>query len=446
MKGKPSILFVCILIVILSVLNACNPSGRMSDVLPMGDLPQLDSSGHLSANTEEPTNQEISPIPLNETDVVIPESEPLPTEEVINEASDPTYVYNMVKLAVANKDVSYLEEFYTSADFDIYYSPIASCGIFPEWETPPLEIIEEHMQRDLECLGLQYTNDHLTIFYAGWEPDWEDCNGLDDVGRTTDVAGLSFTRDRETGNFVLGRIQTSGIRGMNMRCCGGQGANPYNLIPCDVERVPDIEQAICPDALPQRMRIGGTGMVCSPEGAELFGYEPADPGEFGYLDLIPFGFEFNVISGPFCIGDGKSWYEVFQRTENRGFSGYIAEGGSEEEGYYLCPKDEEWEQLLKTVTPIPPSTCPGSPPQRLHVGGSAMVCPFVDSVKVRDNPGMSGNRITSLRAGTRFEVIGGPECAGNNWSWWKVRLNDGTVGWMAEGGDQIDQYYLCPTR
>lgn len=446
MKGKSVIVSVCVLIVLFSVLNACNPSEIISDLIPMEESPEPDLSGHSSAETDEPQNQQGIPIPLDETDAAVPESQPLPTEEVINDASDPTYVYDMVKLAVANKDVSYLEEFYTSEDFDIYYSPIASCGVFPDWETPPLEIIEDHIQGELECLGLQYTKDHLTVFYAGWEPDWEDCNGFDEMGRTTDVAGLSFSRNRETGNFVLGRIQTSGIRGMNMRCCGREGAYPYNLIPCNVEKVPDIEQAICPDALPQRMRIGGVGMVCSPEGAYLYGYEPADPGEFGDLDLIPFGFEFNIISGPFCIGDGKSWYKVNQRIENILVSGYIAEGGSEEEGYYLCPKDEEWEQLLKTVTPVAPSTCPGSPPQRLHVGESAMVCQSVASVKVRDYPGMSGNRITSLRAGTRFEVIGGPECAGNNWSWWKVRLSDGTVGWMAEGGDQVDQYYLCPVR
>ena len=444
MKGKPSIPFVCVLIVLFSVLNACNPFEITLDMIPMEDLPELNLSGHLSAETEEPTNQEISPLPLDETDLAVAESQPLPTEEVINDASDPTYVYNMVKLAVANRDVSYLEEFYTSDYFEIYSSRLDSCmGAYRDWEKPPIEIIEEHMQNELKCLGLQYIKDDLTIFYSGWEPDWGDCNRTQ---RTVDTAGLRFRRDKETGNFELVRIETNTIRGMNMRCCGWTGYEPYNEISCDVERVPDIEQAICPDALPQRMRIGGVGMVCSPDGAYLYGYEPADPGELGFLDLIPFGFEFDIISGPFCIGDGKSWYKVFQRTENRGFSGYIAEGGSEEEGYYLCPKDEEWEQLQKTVTPVAPVTCPGSPPQRLHVGGSAMVCPSVASVKVRDNPGMSGKRITSLRAGTRFEVIGGPECAGNNWSWWKVRLSDGTVGWMAEGGDQVDQYYLCPVR
>lgn len=441
MKGKPSILFVCILIVILSVLNACNPSGRMSGVLPMGDLPQLDSSGHLSAKTEEPTNQEISPIPLNETDVVIPESEPLPTEEVINDASDPTYVYNMVKLAVANKDVSYLEDFFNGT-YDIRASRQESCSTMPDWEYPPLEQIEEHMHGDLTCLGIQSEHDMLAIYYSGWDPLWADCLGYIEGA---DTGAFLFKRVEPGGDFVLDRIQLSSMKAYNGRCCGATGYYPYNTISCDVEIIPDFEQAVCSDALPQRLRIGGTGVVCVGEGIEAITFGPGDYASRP-TDMFPFGSEFTVASGPYCVGDGKSWFQVYQHTENRVFIGYLPEGGSEEEGYYLCPKDEEWEQLLKTVTPIPPSTCPGSPPQRLYVGGSAMVCPSVDSVKVRDNPGMSGNRITSLRAGTRFEVIGGPECAGNNWSWWKVRLNDGTVGWMAEGGDQIDQYYLCPTR
>jgi len=68
----------------------------------------------------------------------------------------------------------------------------------------------------------------------------------------------------------------------------------------------------------------------------------------------------------------------------------------------------------------------------------------VTSVKVRSTPGMSGSRLTSLPSSTEFDVIGGPVCAGNNWSWWQVRTDSGQVGWMAEGGDEVDPYFLCP--
>lgn len=441
MKSKSGVVSVCVLIVIFSILNACNPFETVSDLIPLKDSPKFDSSDHSSAEMEEPLGQDISPLPLDETDVAIPESGPLSTEEVVNDASDPTYVYNMVKLAVANKDVSYLEEFFDGT-YEIRASRQESCLTVSDWKYPPLEQIEEHMAGNLTCLGIQSEHDMLAIYYSGWDPLWADCLGYIDG---IDTGAFLFKREEPGGDFVFDRIHLGIMKYYNSRCCGATGYYPYNKISCDVEIIPDFEQTVCLDALPQRLRIGGTGVVCVGEGIEATTFGPGDYASRP-TDMFPFGSEFTVASGPYCIGDGKSWFQVYQHTENRVFIGYLPEGGSEEEGYYLCPKDEEWEQLLKTVTPLAPVTCPGSPPQRLHVGESAMVCPSVVSVKVRDNPGMSGNRITSLRAGTRFEVIGGPECAGNNWSWWKVRLSDGTVGWMAEGGDQVDQYYLCPVR
>jgi hypothetical protein len=33
-----------------------------------------------------------------------------------------------------------------------------------------------------------------------------------------------------------------------------------------------------------------------------------------------------------------------------------------------------------------------------------------------------------------------------NWFWWKVELDPGLVGWVAEGGDNIDPYYICPVN
>jgi hypothetical protein len=95
-----------------------------------------------------------------------------------------------------------------------------------------------------------------------------------------------------------------------------------------------------------------------------------------------------------------------------------------------------------TATPSP--SCPGAPPQRLQVGGRGQVCTRTDNVRLRIEPGSTSNIVASLPTGTVFTVIGGPECAGDNWSWWQIRTIDGLTGWIAEGGDETDRYFLCP--
>lgn len=96
------------------------------------------------------------------------------------------------------------------------------------------------------------------------------------------------------------------------------------------------------------------------------------------------------------------------------------------------------------LTPTPIANCPFSPPQRLKVGEQGSVCTKSDPVIFRSEPGKGQPSIKSLPTGTTFTVIAGPECAGNNWSWWQVKLNDGKTGWLAEGGDYQDSYFLCP--
>jgi len=91
----------------------------------------------------------------------------------------------------------------------------------------------------------------------------------------------------------------------------------------------------------------------------------------------------------------------------------------------------------------PTSSCPGAPDQRLIVGENARVCTKSDSVYVRKDPSRSSEILTSVSPSTIVKVIDGPECA-DNWSFWKVELSNGKSGWMAEGGDKIDPYFLCP--
>lgn len=89
------------------------------------------------------------------------------------------------------------------------------------------------------------------------------------------------------------------------------------------------------------------------------------------------------------------------------------------------------------------SSCPGAPVQRVKVGNDAHVCTKKDSVAIRNLPARDGDVIIRLIPGATFTVIGGPKCS-DNWSWWQIRTDKGTTGWISEGGDSDDPYYICP--
>lgn len=89
------------------------------------------------------------------------------------------------------------------------------------------------------------------------------------------------------------------------------------------------------------------------------------------------------------------------------------------------------------------SSCPSAPLQRMVVGQRGYVCTVSDSVSLREEPGRSSSKITALTTGVYFTVIGGPSCA-DDWSWWQIQIDDGITGWISEGGDNIDPYYICP--
>jgi hypothetical protein len=88
-------------------------------------------------------------------------------------------------------------------------------------------------------------------------------------------------------------------------------------------------------------------------------------------------------------------------------------------------------------------SCPGAPPQRMTVNQRGYACTRSDPVRVRVSPARSANTLVQVEPGTQFTVIGGPFCS-DDWSWWNVRLDEGTTGWLAEGGDEIDPYFICP--
>lgn len=101
---------------------------------------------------------------------------------------------------------------------------------------------------------------------------------------------------------------------------------------------------------------------------------------------------------------------------------------------------------LTTVT-VPgqvegPIYCPGAPPSTISVGIRARVTSSDEDplpLRLRQTPG--GEFIVSIDEGTEFSVIGGPQCA-DQYTWWNIRMADGTTGWSAEG--DANNYFMEP--
>lgn len=98
---------------------------------------------------------------------------------------------------------------------------------------------------------------------------------------------------------------------------------------------------------------------------------------------------------------------------------------------------------IKSIETGTSNSCPGAPPQRMTINQRGYACTRSDPVRLRTAPAKSASTLLELYPGAQFTVIGGPSCS-DNWSWWNVRLDDGMTGWMAEGGDAVDPYFICP--
>jgi hypothetical protein len=83
-------------------------------------------------------------------------------------------------------------------------------------------------------------------------------------------------------------------------------------------------------------------------------------------------------------------------------------------------------------------------PARLEVGARARVT-FTDGTpsRLRAEPGLDGTEIAQMAEGTEFSVIGGPWCA-DEYRWWQLELDDGMIGWSAEG--DAEDYFLEPVE
>jgi hypothetical protein len=115
---------------------------------------------------------------------------------------------------------------------------------------------------------------------------------------------------------------------------------------------------------------------------------------------------------------------------------------------YSTPPEIDFERVAQEIILPPPiidKGCPGAPPQRVMIGGNASVCTQSDDLIMRQGPGLDRLELIGIEPGTLFTIINGPACA-NNWFWWKIETDSGLVGWVAEGGDDVDPYFICPVN
>ena len=106
-------------------------------------------------------------------------------------------------------------------------------------------------------------------------------------------------------------------------------------------------------------------------------------------------------------------------------------------------------------------SCPGAEPQQVQVGDAVNVCTQSDNLIVRKKPSLGAAEIFRIAPGTSAYIVDGPTCADNS-SWWKIEVPSGTsvrrgsydaplysldadtTGWVREGSDEIDRYFICP--
>lgn len=170
----------------------------------------------------------------------------------------------------------------------------------------------------------------------------------------------------------------------------------------------------------ESLTVGGKATVATTNGDSLnvrsyFGtvYEiraKARPGEV-----------VDVLDGP-RDADGFTWWYIRLADGRAGWAVQSADGRQT-----LIPGEN--------TAPVTDHNQPASPSiaSVLAVGDMAVVDlpDTLDSLRLRNGPGLSFDIVLLLPDATLLRVIGGPQAA-DNLRWWEVRTPDGNVGWAAE--------------
>jgi len=163
---------------------------------------------------------------------------------------------------------------------------------------------------------------------------------------------------------------------------------------------------------------------------------------------------FGELAGPFEIGAGYLLYgitdpdTVLSSLDTYSCYGVVGDSFGAACDYFQVIAAPSLHGSYSTQVP---SSCPGAPPQQIIPGQSGYVCTQSERVNLREDPSRSGNLIVQLEPGTQFDLGEiQPVCA-DDWSWWYVSVDNNTLemeddvsGWLAEGGDETDPYFICP--
>lgn len=153
--------------------------------------------------------------------------------------------------------------------------------------------------------------------------------------------------------------------------------------------------------------------------------------------------------------DQKVLVQVPERIQrwSAGVITYWGECWMEDSGY-TCEEVVLEEPILETAgnedgtseasgTSSSAAVCPLAPPNRLKPGMTATLSRLLGlRLRLRTDPGLRSEIVTSFSRGTELEVVSGPVCK-DGYYWYEVKTAWGSqTGWMAEGEPNL--YYLTP--
>lgn len=111
----------------------------------------------------------------------------------------------------------------------------------------------------------------------------------------------------------------------------------------------------------------------------------------------------------------------------------------------FTPSGGQVVEPVVTTAPVEENVCVNAPQKRLSVGMNAIVCTAGETIILRSGPRRSASTIGHLVPGTRLVVIGEAICdETSQWWYWEVRTDGSLTGWVSEGGDEVDPYFVCP--
>jgi serine/threonine protein kinase len=143
-----------------------------------------------------------------------------------------------------------------------------------------------------------------------------------------------------------------------------------------------------------------------------------------------------------AIGWATSREQAYQAHWQRFERGLMGEGS--DKYIYVLYEDHSW-QAYPSYGSRNAQSSGDTSSLRIRVGDRLWVCTSYESLALRIGPGRSSSQITQLEPGTYATVVDGPARA-DGWLWWQVKTDSGEVGWVVDGSDEVDPYYICPAR